>query len=250
MLFARAFRLNLTESFPLIFHGFVCKLFSLKLEHIGVPTANQPTLYVSNHVSYLDVFVLGSILKGSFVAKSEVATWPVFGNLARLQNTLFLERNARRALEQIEILRNHLQREGNLIMFPEGTSTAGTYVAPFHSSLFAAADNVTIQPVTVAYVAYKGEPMTQDERDFYAWYLPNPMEHPTTPNSPFVSHFFAGMGLGQCSVKVLFHEPITMNPGNRKECALYCESQVRRGLVQLLGSEPTSSANPEITSAT
>ena len=250
MLFAKAFRLRLTESFPLLFHSFVCRLFSLQCECVGAPTTDQPALYVSNHVSYLDVFVLGSVLRGSFVAKSEVASWPVLGKLAKLQNTLFLERNVHRAAEQIEVLRNHLQQEGSLIMFPEGTSTAGTTVAPFRSSLFAAANDVTIQPVTVAYVDYEGEPMTRGERERYAWYLPNPKEHPTTPNRPFVSHFFAGMGLGRCTVKVLFHEPITMNPGNRKECALRCESLVGGGLLQLLGSEAHDIATSELTSAT
>ena len=103
MLFAKAFRLRLTESFPLLFHSLVCRLFSLQCEYVGAPTTDQPALYVSNHVSYLDVFVLGSVLRGSFVAKSEVASWPVLGKLAKLQNTLFLERNVHRAAEQIEV---------------------------------------------------------------------------------------------------------------------------------------------------
>ena len=233
MLLARSFNLRLKEYFPLIFHGFVCKLFSLRCEPVGEPTMDKPVLYVSNHISYLDVFVLGSMIEGSFVAKSEVSSWPVFGKLAKLQNTLFLERNARRAVDQIATLRNHLQQEGNLIMFPEGTSTSGTYVAPFRSTLFAAAEGVTIQPVTVAYVGREGKPMTQDERDRYAWYLPNPKEHPKTPNQPFVAHFFAGLRQDPCTVKVLFHETVTLEAGDRKECALRCEALVRDGLVSL-----------------
>ena len=250
MLFAKALRLRLAESFPLVFHGFACRLFSLRREQLGSPATGQTVVYVSNHVSYLDVFVLGSMVKGAFVAKSEVASWPVFGKLARLQNTLFLERNPRRSAEQVQTLKNHLTHNGSVIMFPEGTSTNGTVVGTFRSSLFAAAEGCTVQPITVAYIGPDGEPMSQDERDRYAWYLPNPKEHPTTPNRPFASHFFSGMGLGRCTVRVLFHEPITMKPGNRKECALYCESSVRSGLSQLLGPEPQNVATAEFTSTT
>jgi 1-acyl-sn-glycerol-3-phosphate acyltransferase len=115
---------------------------------VGAPTSDKPALYVANHISYLDVFVLGKVLRGSFAAKSEVASWPVFGSLAKLGSTLFLERNPWRAAKQIEMVRGHLQQRGSLIMFPEGTSGAGTQVMPFRSSLFAAADNVTVQPVS------------------------------------------------------------------------------------------------------
>ena len=250
MTVAKAMRLRLAKSFPLFFHALVCRLCSLRCEIEGTPSAAQPTLYVANHVSYLDVFVLGGLLNGSFVAKSDVASWPVFGKLAKLQNTLFLERNPRRAPEQIQAVRNHLQQEGNLIMFPEGTSTAGTYVGSFRSSLFAAADNVCVQPVTVAYVSYAGVQMTQHIRDRYSWYLPNPKEYPTTPNRPFASHLVAVMGLRRCTVKVRFHEPVTMTPGKRKECAQYCESAVRRGLVELLGPGPAAIASAELTSPT
>lgn len=250
MVIGKALHLRLVESFPLFFHGLVCRLFSLRCEIEGTPSAAQPTLYVANHVSYLDVFVLGSLLKGSFVAKSDVASWPVFGKLAKLQNTLFLERNPRRAAEQIQAVREHLQQGGNLIMFPEGTSTEGTHVAPFRSSLFAAAEDVCVQPVTVAYVSYAGVTMTQPMRDRYAWYLPNPKEHPATPNRPFATHLVAAMGLQTCTVKVRFHDPVLLTPGKRKACAQHCESSVRRGLEDLLGFGPTTIAPTELTSAT
>ena len=250
MLFAKAFRLRFIDSLPLLFHGFVCRLFSLQCEFVGVPRSDEHTLYVSNHVSYLDVFILGSVLRGSFVAKSEVASWPIFGNLATLQDTLFLERSAHRAAEQIERVSNHLHQKGSLIMFPEGTSTDGTHVAPFRSSLFAAASNVSVQPVTIAYVDYDGEPMTRDERERYAWYLPNPEKRPGIPNRPFASHFFAALGLRRCTVKVRFHEPVAEPLGNRKACALQCESTVRRGLEQFLSNRPDNIESSKLAAPT
>ena len=250
MIFARTFQLPLAISFPLVFHAIVCKLFSLQCEIVGAPSTDQPTLYVANHVSYLDVFVLGSMLRGAFVAKSEVASWPIFGSLAKLQSTLFLERKAQQVGRQVKIMRNHMDHGESLIMFPEGTSTDGSYVAPFRSSLFAAAENITVQAVTVAYVNYEGEPMTQAERDRYAWYLPNPKQQPTTPNCPLAQHFFTGMGMGRCTVKVHFHEPVRMIPGERKKCALHCESLVRQGLEQFLDSESVDLDTAQFSSAT
>ncbi len=235
MLFAKLVRWRALElAFPTKFHGFVARLFRLDTETGGVAMHDGATLFVSNHISYMDVFVLGALLKGSFVAKSEVSGWPVFGKLAALQNTLFLERRASKAREQVQVVRRHLDTKGNLIMFPEGTSTAGDHVAPFRSSLFAAAEGVTIQPVTIAYVSYEGEPMDQETRNNYAWYLPEPKE--PVPNKPFLNHFLDGLGLKHCQVRVIFHPSTTMDAwASRKECAQYCEERVREGLESVLG---------------
>ena len=165
------------ERFPLLFHGTVARFFfNMRCEYVGHMQQGRPVMYVANHASYLDVFVLGGKIPGSFVAKSEVAGWPVFGKLARLQNTMFLERKAQRAASQITQVRDWLHNESNLILFPEGTSTSGDWVAPFRSSLFAAADEVTVQPVTVVYLDYQGELMSKGDRDHYAWYLPDPTQ--------------------------------------------------------------------------
>ena len=212
------------------FHRGVARLFNLEIEYQGDLLADRPTLYLCNHVSYIDVFVLGSILPGSFIAKSEVAGWPVFGKLATYQNTLFFERKARRAAQQVEIMRQHLSEKSNLILFPEGTSTPGTHVEPFRSSLLAAAeaDDVPLQPVTVAYTHYDGHRMDQDERDYYAWYIP----------MPFLSHFLDGLGLRRARAKVIFHEPVRVADfESRKACARHCEEAVRSGLLDAIGEE-------------
>ena len=233
MIVAKTFRLQLAHRFPLFFHGAVARLFSLKVEYEGVLESSRPTVYASNHVSYLDVFVLGAKVEGAFVAKSEVAGWPVFGKLAQLQNTVFLERRAQRAKAQVGILRRHLDEQSNLILFPEGTSTSGTYVAPFRSSLFAATEGVQVQPITIAYVDYCGQPMDQEQRDSYAWYLPDPDK--PIPNKPFAAHFFEGLGLRTCGIKVIFHPPVAAEVGDRKQIAALCEERVRTGLETYLG---------------
>ena len=206
------------------FHHGVKRLFNIYTVYEGQLCTKTPTLYVVNHQSYLDVFVLGSVLRGAFIAKAEVSGWPLFGKLAKFQDTIFFERNPRKAREQIEIMRDYLQSGKNLILFPEGTSTEGTHVEPFRSSLFEAAvggeREVWVQPVTVAYTHYEDEPMTQSERDRYAWYLP----------MTFMPHFFYGLGLGRCKAKMVFHEPLReADFESRKAWAAHCESAVRGG---------------------
>lgn len=230
---AALLRVRAGEALPMIFHRGVRRIFNLHPVYHGRLRTECPTLYVANHVSYLDVFVLGAVLPGSFIAKSEVAGWPLFGQLARLQNTLFFERNTRRAAEQTEVMRNLFAAGRNLIFFPEGTSTPGTHVEPFRSSLFQAADGerqVHVQPVTIVYRDYDGEPMTQAERDYYAWYLP----------MTFLDHFVNALGLRPATVHLVFHEPVTVAAcGTRKACAAHCERAVRHGLDAVLrGDDP------------
>ncbi|MEM7077447.1 MAG: lysophospholipid acyltransferase family protein [Pseudomonadota bacterium] len=231
MLVLRLLRSSAVYRFPLLFHGFVCRLCGMRVEVHGQPTAQHPAVYVSNHASYLDVFVLGSQIEGAFVAKSEVAGWPLFGKLAKLQNTLFLERNPRRAAEQIEVLEQHLTNGESLILFPEGTSTSGDYVAPFRSSLFAATESSAIQPVSVVYADYEGRPMSATEREAYAWYLPDPKV--PVPNRSFVGHFVNALGLGPSRVIVAFHPPL--QGGDRKQLAAEAQALVQAGLLERLG---------------
>ena len=196
----RLLRISGYARLPHTFHQGVCFILGLKVESSGELHTEKPTLYVSNHISYLDIFVLGYI-PAYFVAKSEVATWPVLGYLSGYQNTLFIERKSRSAKKTIKLLTEHLQEAQSLIIFPEGTSTDGAHVKPFKSSLFQAAviegnkKPIPIQPITVTYTRQNGQKMDQVMRDYYAWY----------GTMPFLSHFFALFLLKKVDVKVHFH---------------------------------------------
>jgi len=206
------------EVAPMFFHRGLCKIFGLRLSVTGQLCQQRPTLYVGNHVSYLDIFLLGAIVPGYFVAKSEVAGWPLLGKLARLQNTLFIERNSRHARAQVDILRQQLVDGGNLILFPEGTSTDGAHVERFKSSLFHAAEtdsdiDILIQPMTLAYIKHNNKTMSQPIRDYYAWY----------GTMPFLSHFIQALGMRSADVELIFHRPVKISDFNcRKACAEHC----------------------------
>ncbi len=205
-----------------IYHSGLCWFLGVDVKQIGEPSKHTSTLFVSNHVSYLDIPVLSSVINGYFVAKSEIASWPVIKHLARAQNTIFIERRPSKAKSQIQVLRNNLELGNKLILFPEGTSTNGAEVLPLKSSLFSAAEtdkvDILIQPVSVVYGQFLGEGMDQKVRDNFAWYA----------DFPFGSHIFKVLGLGRISATVSFSEPVRLSDfESRKACALACENMMR-----------------------
>ncbi|EGG98618.1 1-acyl-sn-glycerol-3-phosphate acyltransferase [gamma proteobacterium IMCC2047] len=229
-----------TEKMPMLFHRGVSKIFGLRLKVSGSLSHHRPTLYISNHVSYLDIFLLGSVVPGYFIAKSEVAGWPLFGKLARLQNTLFIERNSRHARAQVDILQQQLIAGNNLILFPEGTSTDGAHVEPFKSSLFHAAEsepeiNIQIQPMTLAYTHHKGQLMDQSLRDYYAWYS----------TMPFLSHFIQSMGMRNADIELILHSPVSIREfESRKACAENCWNAVNDALITRVKTTVSSNNEP------
>ena len=145
-------------------------------------SAVRPTLFVCNHSSYLDITVLGSMILGSFVAKTEVASWPFFGMLAKLQRTIFVDRRRHSTHTQRDDLLARLTEGDNVILFPEGTSNDGNRVLPFRSALFSVAEprrhgggegqikDLIVQPVSIAYVRLNGLPVGHGLRPLFAWY--------------------------------------------------------------------------------
>ena len=216
------------------FHAGTCKILGIGVTESGIMSVARPTLYVSNHISYIDIFILGW-LPAYFIAKSEVAGWPVFGKLAGFQNTLFIERKAGRAKQQLQVLQNHLLQGNSLTLFPEGTSTDGVHVEPFKSTLFEAANlpgdkRVAIQPITVAYTHYNGEKITSREvLDHYAWYA----------KMPFLPHFLGLMPLKKVGAKIHFHQVCYLDEfETRKECADHCQKVVADKLDEFMNNDP------------
>ena len=185
----------------------------------------RPTLYAANHVSYLDVVILGSLVKASFVSKADVASWPAIGFFARQVRTAFIERDARLARLQVRELCARLVAGDSLVLFPEGTASDGCGVLPFKSSLFAAlpdrAHPVAVQPVSVVYRSdHLGRALSYDYRLRYAW--TNEM-----PDELFGQHawdMLCSPGLG---VQVIFHAPLRLRemPG-RKTVAAECQARI------------------------
>lgn len=218
------------EPFCRWYHARALGAFKVKIEEIGVKSEAKPTLFVSNHNSYLDIEVLGAKINGTFIAMEQVATWPLFGLLSRLQDSVFIDRQTKSIAAQQRQITERFDRKQSLIMFPEGSSYTGTHMLPFRSSLFAVAKHevegepITIQPVSVTFAKLDGLPLGRGMRSFYGWY----------GNSPIATHIMAAAGLGKLTVVLEWHEPKTIEDfkGNRKALSSYCESAIRAGMAR------------------
>jgi 1-acyl-sn-glycerol-3-phosphate acyltransferase len=217
---------------PLFYHRWCMAILGMQVARHGVQSSARPTLYVINHCSYLDIAVLGSLIGGSFIAKAEVAGWPLFGWLAKLQRTVFVDRQRRAGTAgQRDEIAGRLEKGDSLILFPEGTSSDGNRVLPFKTALFSVAERrvggqpVTVQPVTIAYVRLDGIPLGHGLRPFYAWY----------GDMDLGRHLWKAAGLGDCTVSVEFHPAVTIDDfGSRKALAAHCRKAIVGGMDRAL----------------
>lgn len=137
--------------------------------------SRKQKIFLSNHISYIDILVIGAYFNGFFVAKSDIAGWPVFGFLSRASGTLFITRERRFIKEQLQLLKKHLAAKQSLIIFPEGTTGNGREILPFKSSLLNSVLEMkkkpAIQPLSLVYTKMNDRKLeTQEEFDTIAWY--------------------------------------------------------------------------------
>lgn len=224
---------------PQRFHKILCGIIGIKVVVRGVPFTDGPCLLASNHNSYLDIPVLGSTVPLSFVAKKEVAAWPFFGTLARLQETVFVDRERRlKAAATANEIHARIAKGDTLVLFPEGTSSDGNRVLPFKSALMGVAQMavgsganarpVNVQPVSITYTKLCGIPMGRQFRPYFAWY----------GDMDLGPHLWEAFSLGPLDVVVQFHEPVTLGgQGNRKSLAAYCEAKSADGVKWALAGQ-------------
>lgn len=227
-------RSQMAEWLPLFYHRQCCKIFGFDLVRLGEVSPARPTLFVSNHSSYLDIPVLGSLLPGSFVAKTEVAGWPAFGWLARLQRTVFVDRRRGTTHRQRDELQGRLEAGDNLILFPEGTSNDGNRVLPFRSALLSVAERhirdrtLMVQPVSVSYTDLNGVPLGHGLRPMLAWY----------GDMTLGGHLWHFCRLGRVRVVVEFHPVTTIAAfSSRKELTRHCFELIANGVSQALAGQ-------------
>jgi 1-acyl-sn-glycerol-3-phosphate acyltransferase len=218
---------------PILFHRVFLRLFSVRVTQSGTPPASgEAALVLANHVSWLDIVAIGSLRPLSFVAKSEIAGWPVISALAALQRTIYIDRQRRGATAAVSTAMGHRLAEGELVvLFAEGTTGDGTRLLPFRSSLVGAAraalqaeagrGRVRLQPLAITYPRRNGLPVTRAERVDIAWY--GDMEL-----APHVAAFVQG---GPIDVHVVWGAPIAFEAStDRKAATAAAEAEVRAAL--------------------
>jgi len=214
---------------PQLFHRLLLRLLGFHVRVHGAPPATPPVLFVVNHSSYLDIPVLGALIPAAFVAKADVRHWPLFGLLARMQRTVFVERQAARTRDHKNAMRERFKIGQSVILFPEGTSSDGLGILPFKSGLFAAIEEPgaqpLVQPVSIACTELDGLPITRAWRPYYAWF----------GDMTLVGHLWNVFKFGRFTVDVVFHPPVTPAYfADRKALAAFCQQQVAHGIEQCL----------------
>jgi 1-acyl-sn-glycerol-3-phosphate acyltransferase len=229
---------------PMLFHRLFLRLFGIRVYESGTPSENEATLVLANHVSWIDIPVIGSLRPLSFIAKSEVGTWPGVGTLARLQRSVFIDRKSRRATAEVSrTVAHRLVRGEVMILFAEGTSGDGNRVLPFRSSLVGAAqaaltepgiERVLLQPLAITYTRRAGLPVARRERPEICWY----------GDMDLVPHIARFAKAGALDVAVVWGEPFVF-AGNRKEATARAEQAVREAIAAIRQSEAQALSLPE-----
>ena len=216
---------------PRLFHRLVRLIVGFKIVQTGTISPDRPLLFAINHSSWLDITVFGSLTPVAYVAKQEVAAWPVFGLFARLQRTVFVERTRQRTAGHRDDIMQRLDAGERIGLFPEGTSSDGNRVLPFKSAFFAVADHridgkpLSVQPVSIAYVGVNGLPIGRNGRPTFAWYA----------DMDLAPHLWGVLSGGSLTVSVQFHPEVTIDAfASRKELARYCEDTVAQGVSDAL----------------
>ena len=227
------------------YYGVLSWILGLRIRVVGEPTRDRAVLYVSNHVSWADILVIGSIAPVAFVAKSEVARWPLVGPTAKLQRTVFVDRARRHQTgDAVGEMVKRLQEGISVVLFAEGTSNDGNRVLPFRSSLLGAVKHVAahggagsdilVQPMAICYTGVHGIPMGRLHRPLAAWY----------GDLDFMPHIKAFIACGAVDVTVTYGEPVSADGGtDRKAMTRYLEGTVRQlAIATLHGKAPPAKA--------
>jgi 1-acyl-sn-glycerol-3-phosphate acyltransferase len=192
---------------PPLFHAAFAAALGVRVEYRGEALEGRGIVHACNHLSYLDVQALGRRLRTRFVAKEDVRGWPLFGLLARLQQTVFISRARHRAGEVGDALAQALAGEHGLLLFPEGTTSDGSVVLPFKSSVFApmaARPGLRVQPVRIELLSVDGLAIAAGgERDRYAY-------HGSATLLPHLWRFMSGRG---ARLRISFLPPIVVSEG-------------------------------------
>ncbi len=149
--------------------------FGVTVRHVGTPLISfsheekKPVVLMSNHVSFTDIMVLGSIYPYTFVSKNEVSSWPLIGWMTRMYGTLFISRDSQNVKQGITMLWEWLHNNTGVVLFPEGTTDDGCRVRPFKSSYFSLPEGTLIQPVSILYNEVNDLPATRFFQKTFCW---------------------------------------------------------------------------------
>lgn len=194
----------------------VLRILNVRMVVTGMPpTADaRAVLFVANHVSWLDIWAISTVRGVRFVAKSEMRDWPVIGWLSKKTGVIFIERARRHDTSRVSVAAAAVLRGGDcLCVFPEGTTSDGTHLYPFKSSLLQSAvdTGAPVWPVAVRYPMQDGTPNTAVA---YAG------------DTTMAQSMHAILGLREIVVQLTFAAPILPHGRDRRELAQVAETVI------------------------
>lgn len=218
-----------------LWHAMVLRLLGIRVRVTGNVAPQRPLLIAANHVSWTDIMVLGAAAPMNFIAKAEVAGWPLLGPLFRSQATVFVERRERRqAQDQARAVADRLAAGDPLVLFAEGTTSDGIHLLPFKSTLFGAAaelaerrgEALLVQPATIVYTRLHGVALDRRRGARAAW----------IGDQTLVPHLRRLVRSGPWDVELVFGEPIGFAEEGRKKVALRAHRSVRAAIDDIRGA--------------
>jgi 1-acyl-sn-glycerol-3-phosphate acyltransferase len=226
------------ERLPVLFHRLACAALALRVTTHGAPAAGRPQLVAANHVSWLDICVLGASRPVEFLAKTEVGAGGLARALLALQGVAFVDRRRRRCIPDVNAqLARRMRAGAAMILFAEATTGDGNRVLRFRSSHFEAIRQTLqpgggaafVQPVYVAYSRRAGLPLGRAGRSFVAWY----------GDMTFFNHFWRLLRDGPIDCDLYYGPPIAVRGDlDRKALARSAEAAVRELALQAHRSGP------------
>lgn len=225
-------RLQMSSTLMSLWARSACAILGIRIRRTGLQPFLRGSFIVANHCSYLDILVLGSLIPGVFVAKQEVAAWPVIGRLSRFAGTIFVDRGSRSStLTVFPLIESTLKSDVDVILFPEGTTNNGESILTFKSSFFKVPIETRrpVQPVSLIYSHINGEAVRKVQMDKIAWY----------GNMSFFPHLWNILGIRRIDVGVKFNPVIhgSATPDSshtRKSVSLSAHESIRSGYDSLL----------------
>jgi len=225
------------------YYRVLCALLRIRVRVVGNPVRDRAVLFVSNHVSWVDIVVIGSVTPVAFVAKREVASWPLVGITAKMQRTVFVDRGRRHQTgDAVGEIVKRVTSGTSVVLFAEGTSSDGNRVLPFRSALLGAIEDqsgggsILMQPMAITYIRQHGLPMGRQQRHLVAWY----------GDLDFMPHIKAFIERGVVDALVSYGDPVPADRDiDRKAMSKRLEETVRELLVTALRgrSIPVESAS-------
>jgi 1-acyl-sn-glycerol-3-phosphate acyltransferase len=198
----------------------LARLLGLRISGYGRPIASQ-ALFVSNHISFLDIIVIAGHVPARFLAKHSIRYWPVIGYLTALSGSLFIRRGKQRQLGYtLTTIRDALDENRPVLIFPEGTTSLGNEVLKFHSGLFQAAIDarVPVQPITLHY-------RHAQQPDRLAAYI---------EQDNFLFSLLRLMARPAIEVHLSFTTPVESTGHTRRSLAAFCQARISQNLVYQL----------------